>query len=185
MVNRIANWMFTEQAQDAFADKAIYRLREIPQDMQNRYHRPVIDPGASSGRRFSYEISRDQFVYDCLLRAEGNDVVLKVLTMDDDDEVYQEFRGIASQQDLFNVLTKRVYHLRWFRGEDGAWECEDIRPHKVHERLQEAMAEMERELSSIEDDVHLHHTLVVARIMLIIGTKHGDALPADIIAQMF
>lgn len=159
LLHQIRRWMHRESTQDRFAEGGVYRIHlGRDESFYVGYTHPILDKGAG-GLRFSYCIERQQYCYNCLLRVQHGRLVLKVITSDGGGVIYKEF-VVRSKADVFEALTQKVYHLRWFFDAQGRWTCEDTRPEKVVER---ELGEIERELGEIELEVEaqwaLHHLL--------------------------
>ena len=123
----LRKWLYTDETLDLLGEKGIFR---VGVDEYERFYcgytHPILDPGVK-GVRFSYCIERQQFCYNCLIRIVGNEVVLKVITSDDDENIYKEFKPILSSFDIVDALANHVYHLRWFYDDQGEWTCVDLR----------------------------------------------------------
>ena len=155
LLHRIRRWMHRGRTQDRFAEGGVYRIHlGRAESFYAGYSHPILDEGAG-GLRFSYCIERQQYCYNCLLRVQDGRLVLKVITSDNTGDIYKEF-VIRSKQDVFEALTQKVYHLRWFFDAKGRWTCEDTRPEAEADRIERELAEIEME---IEAQWALHHLL--------------------------
>jgi len=150
LIDDIEDYLYHGSVQDNLDYRHIHNI--CLNDEERYYDNPIIDDGVD-GLRFSYYISRKQYCYNCLIVIENNDIVFKVITSDEDEVIYKEFKGIKDFWDIFDILTTRVYHLRWFYDENGVWTCEDTRPEKIQEQLEKDIKEIENELYDIETNI--------------------------------
>lgn len=127
----LRRWMNDDETHDIFADNGILKVHV---DEDERFYcgftHPVLDPDVN-GIRFSYCTARQQFCYNCLIRIAGTEIVLKVITSDDGENIYREFRPIFSSVDIVDALAHHVYHLRWLYNDKGDWTCVDLRDGSV------------------------------------------------------
>ena len=128
-IESIEAWLLEDATLSRFDDCDIYRI--CTNEAERDYNNPVLDPEVKDGcLRFSYCIARQQFCYNCLLRTDNGDdntMVLKVVTTDRHCPIHMEFRDVRSTEDVFEILTDHVYHLRWSWDDQGRRWCEDLR----------------------------------------------------------